>query len=246
VLVGAVAFAASGLCDVTALEHESKLPSVCASNLSCIFANVVETVRAVDDVSLTAHSGDFVLITGASGSGKSTLLSLLSGIREPDHGSVQVDGQQLAGLSNEARSRIRLRSIGVVFQDDNLIQEFTAAENVSFPLELMGWSSGISAEVGHWLERVDLSGLEDRLPAELSGGQRQRVGIARALVGSRSVLMADEPTGALDTANSLSLYRLLRDLADEGATVVMASHDPAAREYATRHLAMMDGRVLED
>ena len=230
---------------MTSLRHDDGVLSVNAEGLCCTFANAVETVRAVDEVSVAARAGDFLLITGASGSGKSTLLSLLSGIREPDGGSLEIAGVQLVGLSDEARSNTRLHSIGVVFQDDNLIEEFTAAENVSFPLELMGWQSGVTAEVGDWLERVGLSGLKDRLPSELSGGQRQRVGIARALVGSRTVLMADEPTGALDSANSWALYQLLRNLADDGATVVMASHDPAAPAYATRHLTMEDGRVCE-
>ncbi len=217
---------------------------VTADRVTRIFRSPAETVRAVDGVSLTVHEGEFLCIHGASGSGKSTLLNLIAGLDEAESGTVVIDGQEVSGQSAGARASLRLSTVGVVFQHDNLIEEFTAAENVAFPLELRGRSTRaeIDDQAQEWLGRVGMGGFARRFPAELSGGQQQRVGIARALIGHRRVLVADEPTGSLDSANSRALYGLIRELSDQGTTAVMTSHDPVAREYCTRAIGMTDGQ----
>lgn len=214
------------------------------SGLSLRFTNAVETVTAVDDVSLNVHSGEFVCIHGASGSGKSTLLQLLTGIRVPDSGSVLVGDTLLSVASEAERARVRLEAVGVVFQMSNLIEEFTVLENVILPLEARGCAAGASRDEGYRaLDLVDMAELGHRRPRELSGGQQQRVGIARALVGGRRVLVADEPTGALDSANSELVFELFAKLAARGYGVLVASHDPRSREMATTAYAMTDGRI---
>lgn len=209
------------------------------------FTMGAETIWAVRDATMTADAGEFVCLFGASGSGKTTLLNLLAGLDLPDEGSVLVEAVDVGRLDEARRAQLRLETVGVVFQDHNLIDEFTAEENVALPLEVLGVGHEHALHrAGTQLERVGLAGLEQRLPAQLSGGQRQRVGIARALVGNRRVLLADEPTGALDTANSRSLFTLLRDLADQGALVIVCSHDPTCREFADTVYEMVDGRIV--
>lgn len=215
------------------------------NRLTRIYQTPAETVRAVDDVSFTARTGEFVCLHGTSGSGKSTLLNLMAGLDQSDEGSVTVDGVVVSTSSPSERARLRLTTVGVVFQHDNLIEEFTALENVMFPLELRGGIDRVAAckQALSWLDRVGMAKFATRIPAELSGGQQQRVGIARALVGDRKVLVADEPTGALDTSNSKALFTLIRDLCVDGVTAVVTSHDPMARSYASRSLEMSDGRL---
>lgn len=203
------------------------------------------TVWAVRDVSMTFHPGSFVALYGVSGSGKSTLLNLAAGLDVATEGEVRLDGRDLRRLSDDERGFQRLKNVGVVFQDDNLIEEFTALENVMLPLEALGVGAAAARSAAQELiRRVGLVGLEDRYPGQLSGGQQQRVGIARALVGDRSVVLADEPSGALDSTSSKELYGLLRQLADGGATVVVATHDPQVREIADVSHRMLDGRLL--
>lgn len=210
------------------------------------FVTDVETVRAVDDVSFAARRGDFVCIFGASGSGKSTLLNLISGLDRSDAGTICVNGGDISRATTDELADLRLRNIGVVFQHDNLIEELTVGENVSLPLDLRGDMSvsDRAAQVAAWLERVGMAGYEGRFPRELSGGQQQRVGVARALVGDRDLLIADEPTGSLDSANSSALFQLLRSLTDDGKTVILSSHDAEARSWATRVIEMVDGRLV--
>lgn len=207
------------------------------------YVSAVETVWAVRDANLTAGAGELMCLYGASGSGKSTLVNLVAGLDSPDCGQVIVDDQDVARLGESARTRLRLRTVGVVFQEHRLIEEFTAAENVALPLEASG--AGVREarrQAGAQLARVGLTGLEGRLPNQLSGGQRQRVGIARALVGNRRVLLADEPTGSLDSRASLELFGLLRSLCDEGLLAVVCSHDPTCREFADTVYEVIDGR----
>lgn len=215
------------------------------TNVSRHFVSAAERVRAVDDVSFVACSGDFVCIHGASGSGKSTLLNLIAGLDRPQSGTITVADRDITDASDDALARLRLRHVGVVFQHDNLIEELTVAENISFPLDLRDefGRSQRAAEVDMWLERVAMSGYGARFPRDLSGGQQQRVGVARALVGGRGLLVADEPTGALDSENSAALFDLLGDLARQGRTVILSSHDPIARDAATRVVEMVDGRL---
>lgn len=205
----------------------------------------VEVVVAVDDASFTVCPGEFACVYGASGSGKTTLLNLLAGIEVADSGSVVVAGESLVGRSEAARADIRLHRIGVVFQSNNLLPEFTARENVALPLRVRGMARAeADASADTALGSVGLSGLGDRLPERMSGGQRQRVGIVRALAGGQPLLLADEPTGALDSENSRSLFGLMRALCDDrGTAVVLATHDPLAGEFADSVYGMVDGVV---
>lgn len=210
------------------------------------FDTGAETIRAVDEVTFSAGAGEFVCLFGASGSGKSTLLKLIAGLDAADRGTIKVGDYDVSASTRDARARMRLSTVGVIFQQDNLIEEFTVAENVAFPLELMGGltRSQITAESESWLERVGMQGFARRFPRELSGGQQQRVGVARALVGERRVLIADEPTGALDSTNSAILFELLHELSRAGKTVLLSSHDKAARSWGSRIVEMVDGRLL--
>ena len=191
-----------------------------------------------------AHRGEFVCVFGASGSGKSTLLNLLAGLDLADSGEIQVGGHNVGVLDESGRAGLRLRTVGVVFQDDNLLEEFTAAENVALPLEALGASrKAAEEEARRQLARVGLSALENRFPHQLSGGQRQRVGIARALTGERAVLLADEPTGSLDSATSREIFALVQELCDGGLLAVVCSHDPLCRGFADTVYEMKDGRL---
>lgn len=208
------------------------------------YASEAETVWAARDVDLVANPGEFVCVFGASGSGKSTLVNLLAGLDLPDSGEIQVGGYDVGRLDESGRARLRLRTVGVVFQDHNLLEEFTAVENVALPLEAAGTSPAAAETAARQqLARVGLDGLESRFPHQLSGGQRQRVGIARALTGDRAVLLADEPTGALDSGASTDLFALIRKLCDDGLLAVVCSHDPLCRSFADTVYEMRDGRL---
>lgn len=216
-----------------------------ARGLVKAYPTPVETIRAVDGVTLSLAGGEFVCLHGASGSGKSTLLHLLAGLIEPDAGSVLVEGVELRAAETRAAAEVRRTRVGVVFQDDNLLAELSVWENVALPLEISGIRpSEAKREAVETLALVGLDGLADRRPREMSGGQRQRVGIARALVGGRRILLADEPTGSLDSTNSRALFELLADLAASGRAVLVTSHDPNCRTYATRSVEMVDGRLV--
>lgn len=204
-----------------------------------------ETVVALNEVTVEAQEGELLVLFGPSGSGKSTLLSVIAGLQRLDDGVIVVDDQDVTAWDDEALARLRLTQVGVVFQDNNLIPEFTSSENVELPIRALGTPpTRARTEARQLLDLVGLGGLEDRMPVQLSGGQRQRVGIARALAGGRRILLADEPTGALDSENSTSVFRLLRQLADNGVTVVIASHDTSVRQYADRVVFLLDGRII--
>lgn len=207
----------------------------------------VEVVRAVDNVDFHAEPGSMTCIYGASGSGKSTLLNLIAGLDIPDHGLVRVAGSEISAMPERGRAKVRLRSVGVVFQENNLIGEFTAGENVLLPLLSRGMPyAEAKLEAAQSLKHVGIDHLFDRAPKQMSGGQRQRVGIARALAGGREVLVADEPTGALDSSNSDALFRLISEMCHQhGATAVVATHDTLARSLADVVWTMHDGRLLQ-
>jgi len=186
-----------------------------------------------------------VCLFGHSGSGKTTVLNLIAGLDLPTGGSVTVAGVNVHTASSETRIRLRRETVGMVHQSDVLIEEFTAAENVALPMEATGIATDLALdEAVRLLERVGLDSHSHRLPSQLSGGQRQRVGIARALSGGRKILLADEPTGSLDSRNAAAIFDLLSDLARDGTLVIVASHDPACHERADRSLEMLDGQVV--
>jgi ABC-type lipoprotein export system ATPase subunit len=215
-------------------------------NLSKWFETKLDRVWAVRNVNLTIKRGEFVALLGASGSGKSTLLSLLSGLSPCSEGSVIVDGWIVGELSESQKTTMRRKTVGVVFQAHNLIEELTAAENVALPLEASGVQTRDAiGEATDTLDRVGLDGFGGRFPYELSGGQQQRVGIARALVGGRTLLLADEPTGALDSTNTEALFKLLRTACDGGTTCLIATHDESIRNWVDRCLQITDGNVSE-
>jgi putative ABC transport system ATP-binding protein len=203
-------------------------------------------VHALRGVSLAVAPGELVAVMGPSGSGKSTLLHLAGGLDAPTAGRVVVEGTDLATLSRAALARVRRRSVGYVFQDFNLIPALTAGENVSLPRELDGVSlRAARRDAAAALEEVGIPELADRFPDEMSGGQQQRVAIARALVGDRRLVLADEPTGALDSDTGESVLRLLRARCDAGAAGVLVTHEARHAAWADRVVFLRDGVVVD-
>ncbi len=224
-------------------------PAVALHGVSKGYAQGRAAVAAVRDVNLIVARGEFLSIMGASGSGKSTLLTLIAGLATPDSGRVCVGGHDLALLSDDARSDLRLQHIGFVFQNFHLFPSFTVEENVSWPLEFLGEGRGGARETARAvLARVGLHGPAlDRRPAELSGGEQQRVAIARALATRPTLLLADEPTGNLDSRTGQTILDLLRQLnVDEGVTVVMVTHSGFAATYGHRTIELSDGAIVRE
>ena len=204
-------------------------------------------VQALRSIAFAAYAGELVAVMGPSGSGKSTLLTLAGGLDTPTTGTVAVEGHDLGALSLKERARLRRTSIGYVFQDFNLIPALTAAENVSLPRELDGVSSRVAArQAREALEEVGLAELADRYPDEMSGGQQQRVAIARAVVGERRLILADEPTGALDTETGEEVLALLRARCDAGAAGVLVTHEARHAAWADRVVFLRDGIVVDE
>jgi len=205
------------------------------------------TTQALRGVSLSVAAGELVAVMGPSGSGKTTLLTLAGGLDTADRGRVLVDGIDLGGLSRRGLAAQRRRSIGFVFQELNLVPGLTAVENTGLPLELDG--RGVRAARRGALEAlgtVGIAELADRFPDDLSGGQQQRVAIARALVGDRRLLLADEPTGALDTATGDAVLRLLRERCDAGVAVLLVTHEARHAAWADRVVFLRDGLVVDE
>jgi len=204
-------------------------------------------VHALQGISLTVGAGELVAVMGPSGSGKSTLLHLAGGLDTPTTGQVLVEGTDLGSLSRKALARVRRRSVGYVFQDFNLVPALTAAENVALPRELDGASARSSRkEALAALEEVGIPELADRFPDDMSGGQQQRVAIARALVGDRRLVLADEPTGALDSTTGEAVMALLRARCDAGAAGVLVTHDARHAAWADRVVFLRDGLVVDE
>ena len=205
------------------------------------------TVRALAGVSLSVRPGELVAVMGPSGSGKSTLLHLAGGLDTPTSGDVVVEVTVLGGLSRRALARLRRRAVGYVFQDLNLVPALTAAENVGLPRELDGLSARRARrEALAALEELGIADLADRFPDDMSGGQQQRVAIARALVGDRRLVLADEPTGALDSVTGESVMALLRGRCDAGAAGVLVTHDARHAAWADRVVFLRDGVVVDE
>jgi len=200
----------------------------------------------VTGVDLTIHSGEVVAVIGPSGSGKSTLGALISGIDRPTSGSLVVDGIRIDSMKPDRLAAWRGRNVGIVFQDFHLLPTLTAAENVELAIELSGSGAGRRlrrSAVKSALDRVGLPEFARKLPAQMSGGEQQRVGIARAMVTQPALVVADEPTGALDQANGHAVFELLTGLAEAGSTVVFITHDMGLAGAADRTVSMIDGRV---
>jgi len=224
------------------------MPLIQAENLTKIYGKGETAVTALDHVTLSVEAGEFLAVMGPSGCGKSTLLYLMGGLDRPTNGDVLIDGQSLGKLKDEALAKLRRREIGFVFQFYNLIPVLDAVENTALPVTLDGVRPGkAKAQAGEWLQRV---GLGDRLksrPDQLSGGQQQRVAVARALIAEPKLILADEPTGNLDTHASDEISALLRQVANEwGRAVVMVTHDPRVASFADRVLFLKDGAIVDE
>ncbi len=214
--------------------------------VSKVYGQGPAEVHALWGVSLTVGEGELVAVMGPSGSGKSTLLTIAGTLEEPTSGEVLVGGTSVGGMSRNDRARLRRRSVGYVFQDFNLLAGLTAAENVSLPLELDGVAAKSARELG--LRALDELGLRERagsFPDDLSGGERQRVAIARAVVGDRRLLLADEPSGALDSANGETVMRLIRAACQRGVAGMVVTHDAQLASWADRVVFLRDGRVVD-
>jgi putative ABC transport system ATP-binding protein len=204
-------------------------------------------VQALRGVDLSVDAGAMVAVMGQSGSGKSTLLTIAGSLEDPTSGEVLVGGARLATMSRNGRARLRRRSIGYVFQDFNLLPGLTAAENVALPLELDGLAARKARDVGvAALEELGLGGQASRFPDQLSGGERQRVAIARAVVGERQLILADEPTGALDSVSGEAVMRLVRAACRRGVAGVVVTHDAQLASWADRVVFLRDGRVIDE
>jgi putative ABC transport system ATP-binding protein len=203
-------------------------------------------VRALADVDLSVAAGQMVAVMGPSGSGKSTLLTIAGSLEEPDRGEVLVAGAVVGELSRGDKARLRRRTVGYVFQDFNLLPGLTAAENVALPLELDGVAARTARSAGlRALADLGLADAAGRFPDQLSGGERQRVAIARAVAGERRLLLADEPSGALDSANAEAVMRLIHNACKRGVAAVVVTHDAQLASWADRVVFLRDGRIVD-
>jgi putative ABC transport system ATP-binding protein len=207
----------------------------------------VREVHALRDITLSIKKGEFLSVMGPSGSGKSTLLNLIGGLDQPTTGEIFIDGRPLHGISDDELTLIRRRRVGFIFQFFNLLPILTAVENVSLPLLLEGTPfSEIKPKAVTLLEQVGLGARTEHRPEQLSGGEMQRVAISRALVTNPAVLLADEPTGNLDSHTSEEIFMLLKALHEQGQTIVMVTHDSRAAAYGSRIITLKDGALSED
>ncbi len=216
-------------------------------HVSKVYGQGAAEVHALNQVSLSVDEGAMVAVMGPSGSGKSTLLTIAGSLEEPTEGAVRIRGAAVAGLSRNDKARLRRRTIGYVFQDYNLLPGLTAAENVSLPLELDGLSARKARAAGlATLEKLGLAERAESYPDELSGGERQRVAIARAMVGERRLLLADEPSGALDSDNAEAVMRLVhRACKNDGMAAIVVTHDAQLASWADRVVFLRDGRLAD-
>jgi putative ABC transport system ATP-binding protein len=215
-------------------------------HVSKIYGEGPTQVQALQDASISVEAGELVAVMGPSGSGKSTLLTIAGTLEEPTSGNVVVGGATLSKLSRAEKARLRRRTVGYVFQDFNLLPGLTAAENVSLPLELDGLTARKARAVGiQALGELELTEQAERFPDELSGGERQRVAIARAIVGDRKLVLADEPSGALDSVNGETVMRMLAAACRRGVATVVVTHDAQLASWADRVVFIRDGRIVD-
>jgi putative ABC transport system ATP-binding protein len=216
------------------------------SQVSKVYRTELVETHALRELDLHVEEGEFVAVTGPSGSGKTTFLNIAGLLESPTSGLYQLDGEDVSSLNDNRRSRIRNEKVGFIFQSFNLIPDLNLADNVDVPLRYRGWS-GVERRraVGDMLDMVGLGSRQGYLPSQLSGGQQQRVAIARALAGRPRFLLADEPTGNLDSEMAGSVMDLLRTINDEGTTIVMVTHDPDLARQASRNIHILDGRASD-
>ncbi|HPQ39277.1 MAG TPA: ABC transporter ATP-binding protein [bacterium] len=221
---------------------------VSLQNVSRFFHQGQETIRAVNDVSLEIHRGDFAVVCGPSGSGKTTMLNMIGALDDPTEGTVSIDGRDLSDMSHSEKSSFRRDRLGFVFQAYNLIPVLTAYENAEFILTLQGMPKAERREkVMELLDRVGLKGLENRRPDEMSGGQQQRIAIVRAIVTEPAIVLADEPTANVDSQTAAQILDLMETLnREQGATFLFSSHDRKVIDRAKRVIRMRDGRIEDD
>ncbi len=232
---------------MTAEGAPAKVPVVAAHQLAKTYQLGEQAVHALRDVSFEIQRGEFVAIMGPSGSGKSTLMNLIGALDVPTSGEMRIDGIDIATLSRDELAGLRNHTIGFVFQQFNLLARTTALDNVKLPLTYtMPRPKDPDAIARRCLEQVGLGSRMDHVPSRLSGGQQQRVAIARALVNSPKIILADEPTGALDTATSLEILTLFKNLNAQGMTIIMVTHELDVAAHARRLLRVRDGRLVED
>jgi putative ABC transport system ATP-binding protein len=216
-------------------------------NVSKTYKQGTREVEALRNISFSIRKGEFLSIMGPSGSGKSTLLNLIGGLDQPTAGEIFIDGNPLHGISDDELTLIRRKKVGFIFQFFNLLPILTALENVGLPLLIDGVSfSRIKEKAVHLLEEVGMGERIEHRPEQLSGGEMQRVAISRALITDPAVLLADEPTGNLDSHTSEEIFMLLKRLNDNGQTIVMVTHNPRAAEYGSRLITLKDGALAED
>ncbi len=222
-------------------------PIITAHNVEKIYRVGDQEVRALDGVTLEIEDGDFIAIMGASGSGKSTMMNLIGGLDTPTSGHLEIDGRDIGTLSSDELAALRNKTLGFVFQQFNLLPRTKALRQVMLPLLYAHpRPADMEAEARRRLEQVGLGNRMDHLPRQLSGGQQQRVAIARALVNTPKILLADEPTGALDSRTSAEIMRLFWDLNTQGITVIVVTHEPEIAEWARRRITFRDGRIISD
>jgi putative ABC transport system ATP-binding protein len=215
-------------------------------DVSKVYGEGAAQVTALSEISLTVEAGAMVAVMGPSGSGKSTLLTIAGSLEDPTSGEVRIGGTSLGSMSRNGKARLRRRTVGYVFQDFNLLAGLTAAENVALPLELDGTPARAARAASlAMLEELGLAAQAARFPDELSGGERQRVAIARAMVGERRLLLADEPSGALDSVNGESIMRMLHNACKEGMAAVVVTHDAQLASWADRVVFLRDGRLVD-
>ncbi|MGK0236704.1 MAG: putative ABC transport system ATP-binding protein [Candidatus Pelagisphaera sp.] len=216
-------------------------------NISKLFMTEELETHALDDISLEIEDGNFVAINGPSGCGKSTLLSILGLLDTPSSGNYLLGGREVANLSQAEMAKIRNREVGFIFQSFNLIGDLSVYENVELPLTYRGMNSSHRRKLAEEaLEKVGMAHRMKHLPSQLSGGQQQRVAVARALAGKPQILLADEPTGNLDSKNGEAVMALLKELNEEGATICMVTHDDRYSDFSTKTIHLFDGKVVEE